>query len=440
MSRHLDENHELRQRVAQAIGERTDPELLRFSHHLSSGYTYIGQFISHDMVPTTDPLRASRFVDGTLGLGSVYDARPPYQLQHIPADDLLFDQQGRFKFAKQSHLDFQRNARGTALVPEQRNDDHVIIAQFHMLMQRLHNMLLNKGFATDAAHAQKLLTLTFQMVVLEDYLKEILNTQIYQEVICKDRDLLPDETFWTDVFRFATFRFGHSTVRNTYSLRIAEDDPLSQKDLTDLFMASRSKRGINADDLIDWRVFFCLAGEDQFEGLMPIDTRISGFLADIPMGQGIGIHIAAKNLESELAANLPNGIEVAKMVAEKLPKSIHHDFRLLETSDIEDAAFNNMGLEIKDLTIWLYILLEAQFSAPHRLGITASCVNAQVIKYAIRKARTSVYMHGKYDFDTLTKAMGDWGGVLNSFAEQNRHSETGNINMKDLVNFLSNNE
>ncbi len=446
MSKRLKDEHKLREKTAKSIGRRKDPEFLRFSNKLDSGYTYLGQFISHEITPITDVYRASRKVTGTMDLESLYGNRENYQLQHIGADDLLFDAQGCFKFSASGKLDFQRNARGVAVIPEQRNDDHVIIAQLHMFWQRLHNLLIKKHFAADALAAKKLVVLTFQLMVVEDYLAQVNDTAVYQQMIGKANDFVADDAApWRDVFRFATFRFGHSTIRNSYSLRLVQDDPRPSRDLNQLFMSGREPREIELDDYIDWRAFFCLQGKDQFEGVMPVDTCISGFMTDIPVahakgGGGIGIHIAKRNIESELAADLPSGIEIANIIEQQLPASIKPDFALLTTDSIGDAAFNHLGLEIEDLTIWLYILLEAQLTEePHKLGVVASCVNIHVIKQAIEQASFSIYQQGHYDFDKVADKLGDWGGVLKSFASQ--HKKGGSkLQMRDLVNYLTDNE
>lgn len=439
------ENSKLRTRTAEAIGRRTDPEFMRYCKELDSGYTYIGQLISHEITPITDPYRATRKVTGTMDLQSIYGSRENYRLQHISKDDLLFTSDGCFKFSSEAKLDFQRNAKGVAVIPEGRNDDHVIIAQMHMFWQRLHNLFIRQGFATDAMEAKKLVVLTFQMMVTEDYLRQVHDKSVYRHMIGKNRDFLTENgSLWQDVFRFATFRFGHSTIRDSYTLRMAEDDPMSSKDLDQLFMHGRKPRRLEEDDYIDWRAFFCQEDQDLFEGLMPVDTRISGFMAQMPTRHGIGAHIASRNMASELAANLPCGIEIAKTIEQVLPSSIKKHFKLLTTEHIEEAAFSHLDLEIDDLTIWLYMLLEAQIEKdPHKLGVMGSSVNIHVIKAAIKQADFSIYQHGFYDFDQVVSKLGHWGEVLKSFSKTNEKNEkckNGKIRMKDLVKYLTDKE
>lgn len=442
MSTRLENETELQKEVALAMSNRMDPEFMRFSKQLDSGYTYIGQFISHEITPITDVLRSSRKVIGTMALQSLYGTRQNFEYQHILPHDLLFDELGRFKFSAAKHWDFQRSKNGKAIIPEQRNDDHIIIAQMHIFWQRLHNCFINRKFAQDALEAQKLVVLTFQMIVIEDYLKQLLDADIYQTVIAQDKDFInANESNWRDVFRFATFKFGHSTIRNSYSLRLTKDDPMPSRDLESLFMGHREQRQITKDDQIDWRAFFCLKGSDYFEGAMPVDTRISGFMSDVPKHNGIAVHIASRNIKSELAANLPSGIEVAHQLLAQIPDSIKTNFNILTTESISDASFNHLGLDIKDLTIWLYTLLEAQLApTDDKLGFVASTVNGHVIKQSIKDANFSVYQNDKYEFEFITNKLGAWGEQLKAFAFENSKTGEHKLTMKNLVNYLTENE
>lgn len=442
MSKRLENDLELQKATAMAIGDRMDPEFMRFSKALDSGYTYIGQFISHDITPITDKLRASRQVTGTMDLQSLYGRRQNFEYQHITPNDLLFDQKGAFKFSSGNALDFQRNAQGVAVIPEQRNDDHVIIAQFHLFWQRFHNGLLKDHFAKDALEAQRLVVLTFQLMVVEDYLKQLLDPDIYQTVIKDDSDFINgNDKLWRDVFRFATFRFGHSTIRNSYSLRLTKDDPMPSRDLDDLFMGHREPRQMTRDDQIDWRAFFCLKGSDHFEGSMPIDTRICGFMSEVPKRKGIAMHIASRNIKSELAAKLPSGCDIAERLVAALPHALKAKFSPLTNESLEDASFNHLGFEINDLTIWLYTLLEAQHApGDHKLGFVAASVNAHVIKQSIKDAGFSIYQNGVYDFEALTDKLGAWGEQLKGFACDNSKNGEPKLTMKNLVNYLTDNE
>lgn len=440
MIKRLEQDSKLKARTAQAIGLINDPKYRRPCTKLDSGYTYIGQFISHELTPITDPYKASRKVSGTMDLQSLYGNAHNYQLQHITEQDLFFYPNGCFKFDANAKLDFVRNSQGIAVIPEQRNDHHVIIAQMHMFWQRLHNLFIAKGFAANALEAKKLLVLTFQMMVIEDYLRQILDTRVYHSLFVDNQDIIKgDLSFWQDVFRYATFKFGHSTIRDNYSLRLAEDDPCSGKKLHELFLDSRAERKLNSDDYIDWRAFFCLHGKDRFEGWMPIDTRICGFMAKIPNRHGLNSAIAERNLDAELAAGLPSGLEVACKVQSMLPANLLKDCRLLTDKCVEQASFGGVGLQLEDLTIWLYTLLEAQLSdESHRLGIMASCINGHVIKQSIVNAQLSVFHHGRYDFDRVTKKMGEWGEILRSMRNDFSKADGGSsVRMKHLVNYLS---
>ncbi len=435
MNNLLEDNDTLINSIAAAMAHGNDHRFCQFSKVLASGYTYVGQFLAHELAPMTNIERASRNVSGLMDLDCLYD---------IKHHGLLYDRQGRFKFSDKAKLDFQRTNDGVAIIPERRNDDNVNIAQLHLFFQRLHNHFINQGLAKNAQQAKRLVVLTFQLMVVEDYMRRIMDDCVYQHMIVNNNNYLACvKTPWFDIFRFATFRFGHSMIRNSYTLRLVEDDEDAQRKLSELFLSCRSPRQMTDDDCIDWRAFFCVEDESRFEGIMPIDTRISKIMTDIPGddGHSIAINIAVRNIKSELAAGLPSGLELAKTVRSALPPEIKKFFRLLDDEHMKQATFNKQGLQVDDLTIWLYMLLESQvLNVPHKLGIVASSINTHVLKQSIEKAHLSVYNQGEYDFDRVVEELGDWGQTLKSFAAHNKTKGCGGVTMADLVNYLHDNE
>ncbi|MCJ8269219.1 MAG: hypothetical protein MJK04_07420 [Psychrosphaera sp.] len=435
MNNLLEDNDTLIKSIAAAMAHGNDHRFCQFSKELASGYTYVGQFLAHELAPMTSIERASRTVSGLMDLDCLYD---------IKHSGLLFDNKGRFKFSDKAKLDFQRTADGVAIIPERRNDDNVNVGQLHLFFQRLHNHFINQGLAKNAQEAKRLVVLTFQLMVVEDYLRRIMDDSVYQHMIVNNDNYLANvKAPWFDIFRFATFRFGHSMIRNSYTLRLVEDDEDAQRKLSELFLSCRCPRQMTDDDYIDWRAFFCVEDESRFEGVMPIDTRISTIMTDIPGddGHSIAINIAVRNIKSELAAGLPSGLALAKTVRNALPGTIKKSFCLLNENHMTEATFNKQGLQVKDLTIWLYMLLESQIiNMPHKLGIVASSIDTHVLKQSIENAQLSIYNQGKYDFDRVVEELGNWGQTLKSFAIHNKTKGCGAVTMADLVNHLHDEE
>ena len=402
---------------------------------MDAGYTYLGQFVSHELVPPTNLNRQTRTVTTAMDLGSLYGERLDGE-----GDDNRFDSKGRFVFAPGEALDFRRNAEGVALIPESRNDDHVLIAHMHLFWQRLHNKLIDEGLAADKEEAQRLVTLTVQLVVVEDFLRMVLDDNAYRGLFGRkpfwpDEDALP----WLDIFRFGTYRFGHSLVRGSYKLVKHTDVRHASKTMSELFLGHRQPRVMGVDDEVDWRALFCQRDDHgcratHFEGAMPIDTRISVDMSKIDHHDDLKhhIHIVLANIGSELKAELPTGLAVATKLKALLPPKLAKDCPLLNNDDIQHAAFSAANPDIEDLTIWLYALLEAQLHAiPHQLGWMASWVNGTFIARAIDKAPVSIFDDG-YDVDAVLAGMGPWGEML----QQWRSEDGAAVRMQDLAVYI----
>lgn len=411
---------------------------------VSSGYTYIGQFLSHELTPITASNRASRQVSGYLDLESIYGYDQSYELEHLNDHHLLFDSKGYFKFGHHAKLDFQRNKDGIAIIPEKRNDDNAIVAQMHMFWQRLHNCLLKNGLARNASEAKKYIVLTFQIMIVEDFLPRIMDDLVYKEIVKNNNDYLEGvDAPWFDLFRFSAFRFGHSMIANYYTLRPESRKAKSHHKLKDLFLGSRKNRRLYDDDYIDWQVFFLEKGEPGFEGVYPLDTRINSIMTGIPGddGKNISIHIAKRNIHSEMQANLASGIETAMLVQSALPSNIREHFNVIAHDDLKVTTFEWLKIPVHRLTNWLYILAEAELhSKPHKLGFVGSSINIHVILRAIKGAQTSIYESNQYSFTQVTEQLRDWGMVLRDHAKANRSKGCGLVTMASLVQYLNENE
>ena len=126
----------------------------RHTGTILSGYTYLGQFIDHDITfdPTSniqrrnDPLALLNFRTPRFDLDSVYGggrADQPFLYDWSGGKDagvrLLLDRDGDGTFATE---DLPRNRQGRALIGDARNDENAIVAQLHLLFIRFHNKIV----------------------------------------------------------------------------------------------------------------------------------------------------------------------------------------------------------------------------------------------------------------------------------------------------------
>lgn len=406
--------------------------------------TYLGQFIAHDIVPPTNKNHASRKVSPVLNLDSIYGDMPLYILNSAPMNTGLLTQEGKFTFSdvgKCKAADFCRTRREQkdpsghklkshfiANIPEQRNDENVIIAQFHMLWQKLHNVLLDT-FATDPLHARELVTILFQCVVIEEFLRYILDDKVYRLSLLSNRQLFDcSAQSLPDFFTKASYRFGHSIVRRSYKLQ----DGTPAINIGDLF---RRGQKLEPEHVIDWKKFF---SEDQ-QHTARFDTRIASPMTSIPSFHApcIASQIASKNLEAGQSAQLPCGIEFVYELLAKYPE-LADEVSLLPLEDLSGASFETVnGLDIATLPLWPYLLLEAQqLSHGISLGPLGSILNAEVLKWSMMHAEFSVFREGVYNFAQVVESLGPVGLYLIGLQGTDASDNGPKLTMKTIIQFI----
>src|SRR5512132_251513 len=130
------------------VEPNTSDDFLNTSPRLFAGFTFIGQFIDHDITLDTTPLdqqqadpdakvnfRTARYdLDVLYGRGPVND--PQF---YGPADrDKL-----RLETNVRGVLDLGRDGDGRAIIPDRRNDENLIITQLHKAVAQFHNKIVD---------------------------------------------------------------------------------------------------------------------------------------------------------------------------------------------------------------------------------------------------------------------------------------------------------
>ena len=231
-----------------AFNENPNPKL-------TSGFTFVGQFVDHDITFDTtpidqqedDPDATTNFRVPRYDLDALY-GRGPSQ------DPQLYDSADRdkFKLVKTTHTtirsdtlktpevvyDVPRDANGKAIIADRRNDQTIIINQMHVAMQMFHNKLVDYMRALRVPRAavfesaRRLARWHYQWMVTHDFLPAIVGQtmadSVYKEVLTGvpiinikyykptnplGRPFIPVE------FSVAAYRFGHSMTRPRYTVR-----------------------------------------------------------------------------------------------------------------------------------------------------------------------------------------------------------------------------
>ncbi|WP_269930548.1 peroxidase family protein [Aminobacter sp. HY435] len=382
---------------------------------IPAGFTYLGQFVDHDITldltplakAMDDPEMVKNFRTPGLDLDCVYGAGPgPHrflfaraanasgQMVDTPSlsigiaqeSDDNVDRPGRK--IRQLPNDLPRNAQGVALIGDHRNDENLIVAQIHLAFLKFHNAVVDHLAGTVPAEelfeqAAKTVRWHYQWMVLHDWVERLTEPGIVAKILHDGRDFYRFKTkpFMPWEFSAAAYRLGHSMVRESYSHnRIFRDrEPRTAgADLRTLFRFTNlsgnfingngphpdfGKGSLPSNWAIDWRRFFDLeppADRSQFEFNLSrrLDTALVEALHNLP-GSNPGTadaSLAFRNLRRGVQLGLPSGQDVAKLMQEKL------DFEALTPDEIADgndgAVAKSLGFHQKT-PLWFYILKEA---------------------------------------------------------------------------------
>lgn len=303
---------------------------------IPAGYTYLGQFIDHDITfdPTStlqrqnDPDALVDFRSPRFDLDSIYGSGPidePFQYQRgSNGMRMLIGQNGA------GDPDLPRNAEGTALIGDPRNDENTIVSQLQLFfLRRLHDR-----FAVEVENetsvpkeerffeVQRRLRWHYQWIVAHDYLRRVVGPETFA-ALCdldqetgritniKRRHYEPRQNPYMPVeFSAAAFRFGHSQVRGVYNLsNLVTDRPIFlpgplQNETQDL----RGFRPLPGQWTVEWPLFFTIAGSTPQPSRL-VDAQLTQGLFDLPDGGG---SLAFRNLKRGQVLGLPSGQDVAK--------------------------------------------------------------------------------------------------------------------------------
>jgi len=352
---------------------------------IPAGYTYLGQFIDHDITfdPTSniarrnDPLALVNFRSPRLDLDSLYGGGPADQPFLYDWNDELDDPGVKLLLTRNSGhpdlapLDLPRNHQGRALIGDARNDENVIVAQLHLLFIRLHNNVVDRvrgespriSSAAVFEEAQRIVRWHYQWIVINDFMLKVVGTKLAGE-LRPSPAALPGAAAIPVEFSGAAFRFGHSLVRNDYNLRSGSTALPILREPGDPGQHLGGFRALTKELKIAWARFFWDTASPPQDGLrsMAIDTALAPPLHALPPD---GTSLAGLNLRRGLALGLPSGTEVALAMGAGTPLLTDDELR----PDGPPAAFGltTWNPLLQDPPLWYYILCEAYVHGGRRL-------------------------------------------------------------------------
>lgn len=392
-----------------------------FDSGIPAGFTYLGQFIDHDITARTDrELFESRIaeLDGTpraakpvdpdhVVAGLTNGRRPHLDLDSVYGDGpglipgvqatarALYETDLTLKIVPiMGKFDLPRNAEsGMAVIADMRNDENVIITQLHAAFLAFNNAVsagLDAALSDQARYsrARQLSRWAYQAVVLNDYLPNVCDAAVVDDIrINGPRFFAPlvdgRQLFMPLEFSVAGFRFGHSMIRPAYNLNdvtpdIAIMDLLGTKDRTE-----GTPRKLPDTLLIEW---------EHFVGATPqharrIDAKLSDGLAQLPFGPNVLAHLAQRNLLRGYILSIPTGQTVARAMG---LKPLGKDELLANESAAVADAFHK-GCFYERTPLWYYVLKEADVQkSGQSLGAVGSRLVAETLIGLIKHDRNGV--------------------------------------------------
>ena len=403
---------------------------------IPAGYTYLGQFIFHDMshfVSKSQSLASAALdLDSVLGRGG-HVAEPaaagategPLAIG-LTHGDLAADIP-RVPYVEADEPDDEPAVVDETLVagfpriPDVRNDAFLALSQLHLLLIKFYNAVAGwygqSGKDVPAQQVRRCVVQHFQSVVISDYLPRIIRSDVYDSVMGQGRLVVHPGPFTkADPFHVAlevaaaAGRFGHSMVRTHYDWNGIHRDGYFE---TLLEFSHRNSwpspypygmklTRIDLDWVIEWGKFFDL--QPPFDGIATnlakaIDTWLEPPLATLPehfrdssADRGPTFSVA----ETTLARQREFGLSGAQAAIARMNLSLGVQAIVpLTGPQLAGSApqvFQDFPELLTNTPIWYYVLREAEVAGVNgSLGPMGSRLVMETIHAAIEASEFSIF-------------------------------------------------
>lgn len=387
--------------------------------NMTAGFTFFGQFVAHDLARTqedplleqADPRRTTNLRSAELDLDSLYGEGPDGspELYEATSGDIKFRVEvipGSERVSRKGtvRFDLPRDPNNNAITPDRRDDENLIISQFHVAMLKFHNAVVER-LRSDPAQAtrsdrerfneaRRQVTWHYQWIILNKFLPLTIGQERVDEILrngsrfyrlddrtqdslfrnAKGDPLIPIE------FAVAAFRFGHSQVRPSYRANFGPDAGPSV--ILSIFNPSADPNDPDPNDLrggkraprrfVDWQTFFRF-DNSSFLRNKRIDTKLSSRLLQLPGPPAPGMpsdgvqSLASRNLIRQVNFGIPSGQAIAGVMG--VP--------VLTAEQLSELT--PFGLD-RSTPLWYYILKEAEaLENGLRLGPVGSRIVGEVL-------------------------------------------------------------
>lgn len=413
--------------------------------NMTAGVTFFGQFLDHDLtlalkaplLEPTQPRRTINFRTAEFDLDSVYGDGPDgspelydsssgdikFRVEAIPGSEQV-SRKGAMRY------DLPRDPNNNAIIADSRNDENLVISQFHLAMLKFHNAVVDRLRADPAQAdrsargifraARRQVQWHYQWIIVNEFLPLTIGQNRTDEILrngprfYRVHDRTQDSLFRSlrreplipVEFAVGAYRFGHSQVRPSYRLNfgaapgseffafIFDDsaDP-NDPDPNDMRGGKRAARRY-----IDWQTFFKFDG--SFKPNKRIDSKLSSPLMLLPGSRGSapGLpndavqSLASRNLMRHVNFGIPSGQAIARVMGAQV----------LTPVQLSELAPFSMD---RSTPLWYYILKEAEvFENGLRLGPVGGRIVGEVFIGLLKADKDSYLVVDKNWKPTLPSA------------------------------------
>ncbi len=420
-----------------------DGSPIKAAWSIAAGYTYLGQFIDHDITHTNGGVNRNT---AQLDLDSLYPSEGEAG-KTIKNDKFLLGDHRKSNMKRDG--DLCRDVNFHAMIPDHRNDENIIIASIHLTFQKFHNILVNQGNSFNQAkvivmdHYHAIVAYDFVRKLTDlnqDQISNIIDRQEKRFIYTEDMVRMNGGPFIPTEFSGACYRFGHTMLSSSYNFNDNFPEEYFDPRLFFVFPDGRPNFTIDGrpNFTIDGRPNFTidgspiptsdvrshritpiwtLSGHDHINKLQSlerffekgkkkrnsaeiIDTNLPDVMANLQVSDAANNdevlkdidkgNIASRNLQRGQSLGLVSGQEFAQFVKDRSRGTVNPlpDEKIQEVIEnlasrseekISDALKKKL---ISNTPLWLYTLAEAEAAevgTGARLGPIASRCVAEVI-------------------------------------------------------------
>jgi hypothetical protein len=338
---------------------------------VEAGWPFFGQYIAHDLTADRSPLREHADIQALANmrspranLESLYGGGPvgsPYLFQRRDTAKLLA-----------SDEDLPRNQEGIALIADPRNDVHAFTSEMQLAFIRAHNRLVDRlredGAGEDELFddARRALTWHYQWIIVNEFLPLLVGADPMAQLLADGpRFYRPQGVPFIPVeFADGAYRYGHSQIRQTYTIR--PDGPAVA-----VFPDLMGFEPIG-DRKVDWATMFDVPDRPPAQRAKTIDGTLPHSLIELPqaitgeVSDGAYRSLAVRDLQRGHGIGLPSGESVARLIG-------------AEVLDEQELGLAGHGW-IGETPLWLYVLREAGVRHDgDRLGEVGGLITSEVL-------------------------------------------------------------